>query len=336
MIGSQIFDKIIIDNQEQNIDEIDSNHGKVQLESGKHDIQYVFKDNITEIPTELFQNCKSLTHLEIPKHFTIADYALDGTMLDNINEYILNYPASCYHDKYYLYLGPIKPTLENIVELLSNEQYTKVIPLSDLNGNKMLLPKRDNTGDATMNKKYFNIDQTDNGQLYFLFWEGWIADMFEQETWGWPAVYFNDTFIKPEYNGLDHSLEKHYSLNFGYDKYKCFILDTNNIGQYEVRLLNENGVIGIVTQLGYEMYDSDGNLITTAWLQDDPNHNLCTVGMGTSKYYKGNGYTEIDMDNKSYYIKGSWNDDFTTIFVLYDDHLIKTNNKIKIFDYVLH
>ena len=332
MVGNQIFDKIIIDGQEQNISEIDANHGYVQLELGKHDIQYVFKDNITEIPTGLFQNCKSLTHLEIPQHFTIADYALNGTMLDNINNYILNFPSSYYQDKYYIYLGPIRPTLENIVDLLSNEQYTHVIPLSDLSDRNML-PKRDNTGDATMNKKYVNIDRTDDGHLYFLFWEGWIADLFEQEMWGWPGVRFNGQLIEPEYNSIDHSLEKHYTLDFGYDRYKCFILDTNDIGEYEIDLLNENGSLGIITQVGYEMYDEEGNLISKAWLQDDPEHNLCTVDFNISKYYKGEGYTEIEIGNKDYYIKGKWNDDFTTIFDLYDDHLVKTDNKIKIFDY---
>ena len=299
MVGNQIFDKIIIDGQEQNISEIDANHGYVQLELGKHDIQYVFKDNITEIPAELFQNCKSLTHLEIPQHFTIADYALNGTMLDNINEYILNFPSSYYQDKYYIYLGPIRPTLENIVELLADDRYTHVIPLSDLSDRNML-PKRDNTGDATMNKKYVNIDRTDDGHLYFLFWNGWMVTSEEiLEYYMWPAVYFDNTIIKPENNNTDHSLERHYSLDFGFDRYKCFVLDTNNIGQYEIRLINENGAIGIVAYQGYEMYDEEGNLITKAWTQDDPTHNLCTVDFNISKYYKGEGYTEISIDRKS-------------------------------------
>ena len=332
MIGSQIFNKIIIDGQEQNISEIDSNHGKIQLEPGKHNIQYVFKNDITEIPTELFQNCKSLTHLEIPKHFTVANYALDGTMLDNINDYILNFPASYYQDKYYIYFGPIKPTESNISELLKNEQYTKIIPLSSLDDDKML-PKNDNSYEYGANTIIFDIDKTDNGKLYLLIWEKWVATIADTNRYEWPSLKYNDQIITIPRNEADESQDEHYSLDFGYDKYKCFVIELNNIGLYNVNILNENGFMGIASLQGYEIYNNENNLISNQWLQDDPAHLLCSISWCISKYYKNIGYTRVNMANKHYYILGSWNDDFTTIFDLYDDHLIKTDTKIKIFDY---
>ena len=70
VIGTEVFDKIIVDGVEQSISNLDANEGMYTFSTdGVHIVKYQFKDSTT-IFREVFWGCESLTSIFIPDSVT--------------------------------------------------------------------------------------------------------------------------------------------------------------------------------------------------------------------------------------------------------------------------
>lgn len=135
MRGNDLFKKIIIDGEEVSISHIDENNGKyVFNSSGNHEVEYVLKSTTNEIPVNTFNNCETLTYINIPEQIeSIGNNAFSGTSITDketldqisaINPYGLLL-------KFIVYVGKTRPTEENILTL--NEQNIFKFSKDDLN-----------------------------------------------------------------------------------------------------------------------------------------------------------------------------------------------------------
>ena len=102
VIGTELFDKIVIDDTEVSISDLDAAQGTYQLSSGEHTVKYTLKDP-TSIGEEVFYQCSSLTSVTIPNSVTsIGNFAFCGCPLDSASvtaiEAINPTATSCWDD----------------------------------------------------------------------------------------------------------------------------------------------------------------------------------------------------------------------------------------------
>ena len=135
MRGTDLFKKIIIDGNEVDISSIDYNNGKyVFNSSGNHEVEYVLKSTTNEIPANTFNNCESLTYINIPTQIeSIGNNAFSGTSINDqktINQISYLNPYGLLL-KFIVYIGKTEPTEENILSL--NESNIFKFSKEDLN-----------------------------------------------------------------------------------------------------------------------------------------------------------------------------------------------------------
>ena len=73
--GHDLFKQIIIDNNDVNIDTIDANDGKYQLNPGQTsaNVEFIYKDIIDTIPINVFNNIKELIKIALPPEIIHID-----------------------------------------------------------------------------------------------------------------------------------------------------------------------------------------------------------------------------------------------------------------------
>ena len=82
--AKQLFNKILVNNVEIDIDELDANNGQYQLPAGETQatVKFELKDNTT-IPTNVFNNNPQIKSVKLASTInTIEDGAFEGTYLD--------------------------------------------------------------------------------------------------------------------------------------------------------------------------------------------------------------------------------------------------------------